>query len=253
MGGKFIEWRRGVFDLEPKYYVYRWFRIQDGYTFYIGKGSGKRYQDRTPTKRNRYFSSYIAMYDVEVEIVVAGLTEKEAFELEKKLIDEYRKRGECCCNFAEGGAENGNSHLSGALNPMYGKTHTFEARQKIREANLHGRNAGKNNSQYGISPQERMSKEQYKKWRENHKNINRSRNPNAKIVKMYNIINDELVQSFSCIIDCAEFLQKYYSDLNNKDINLIRRIPENHPKNKPFRNFYFEIIKPIKGNTVPSL
>lgn len=253
MGGKFLEWNKGEFDTEPKYYVYRWFRKSDDYTFYVGKGSGNRYRDRSPTKRNRYFISYISMYEVSVEIVKSNLTEEESFKLEAQLIKEYREKGECCCNFADGGATNGNSHLSGALNPMYGKTHTLEARQKIREANLNGRNTGKNNSQYGVSPKERMGQEKYEIWKQKHTKICKSLNPKARVVKVYNRYTDEIEHIFHCILDCATFLQSCYDDLRKKDINLVRRIPENHPKNKPYRDFYFEIIKPIKGNTVPSL
>lgn len=53
---------------------------------------------------------------------------------------------------------------------MYGKHHTEEARKKISETLIKNQSCkGKNNSQHGISPKDRMDAETYSGWKEKHR------------------------------------------------------------------------------------
>ena len=135
---------------EQKYYVYAWYIKSTNKIFHIGKGTGQRYLNRT-THRNAYFINVLNKYkdDVDVKIIKDNLFEQEAFDLERKLIAEYKEKGECKTNLHIGGCGGfpGNSaqrskKLSdfgktriGAKNPMYGKTHTPEVRKRLSEAN----------------------------------------------------------------------------------------------------------------------
>lgn len=139
---------------------------------------------------------------------------------------------------------------------MYGKTHTEEARAKIREANLGGRNAGKNNSQYGIKLRDRMSEEQYLKWIERHRELYQGAgNPKARKVEMIYADTLQTYRRFDCIKDCANHLFEIFPELSKHKFDYVRRIPEAHPPHKkPFKNFFFNIIRPNpdKDNTVSS-
>ena len=182
------------------------------------------------------------------------LTEKEAFDLEKETIAEYKKQGLCCCNFASGGGTP-SSHLCGELNPMYGKTHTPEARELIRKANLGGRNAGANNSQYGVSPRDRMSVEQYEHWIEARRAaIQGANNPKARKVYIRFADTREIYKTFDCIKDCVLFLRTIFPEFNNRTYDNFRRFPEVHcSPESAYKNLYFEIVRSNKDNTVPSL
>lgn len=86
------------------YYVYAWYFKSTGKVFHIGKGTKNRYLE-TKISRNAYFKNIIQKYsdDVEVKKLYENLTDEEACDLERKLIKEYKARGECETNFHEGG------------------------------------------------------------------------------------------------------------------------------------------------------
>ena len=89
--------------MDNKFYVYKWFNLDTGEVFYIGKGCRNRY--KTICKRNKYFLEHIKTHSVKSEIIVNNLTEKEAFEKEKALTDYYRSLGQCSCCLMDGGFE----------------------------------------------------------------------------------------------------------------------------------------------------
>lgn len=135
-----------------KFYVYAWYFKSTNKIFYIGKGTGDRCCDVVHS-RNNYFKNIINKYqnDVDVKIIEDNMLEKDAFELERRLIREYWNKGECNANFHEGGqgGNTGNydnpersrklsevaSKRIGELHPLYGKHRTEETKQKLREAN----------------------------------------------------------------------------------------------------------------------
>lgn len=122
---------------EPIFYVYGWFLKSTGEYFHIGKGKGKRFQDKK-NHRNQYFRNMINKYgdDVDVELMVIGLTNDEALNLEREMIAYYKSIGQCKTNLHEGG--------SGGYT---GKYNDPERSRKLSEAA--SRRVGKLNSNYG--------------------------------------------------------------------------------------------------------
>lgn len=104
------------------------------------------------------------------EIIIDKLTEEKAYQKEKEIISDYLNKGYGLTNLDEGGRPGG--RCPGEANGMYGKTHTPEAIQKIKEANV-GRNRSKNN--------------------------------NAKICEIYDL-NMNFIIKFDCIMDAIDWM-----------------------------------------------
>jgi len=83
------------------FYVYRHIRLDSNTTFYIGKGTELRAYDKKT--RNYYHENIIKKYGYRIEIILANLNEKEAFEVEKYFIKLYKLYGLCEANFTDGG------------------------------------------------------------------------------------------------------------------------------------------------------
>jgi len=83
--------------------VYLHRRISDNRIFYVGMGTSKRAYDFW--QRNRRWEEQSKEYGVYVEIVKGGLTKQEALDLERELIDKYRKEDTLgiMCNISGGG------------------------------------------------------------------------------------------------------------------------------------------------------
>jgi hypothetical protein len=161
--------------LEEKYYVYEWYDVDTSQVFYVGKGSNNRY--KYYFDRNDLFDEYYNSHNCEVRFVETGLNEDEAYGLEEKTIKSYRPSGQAFCNIMDGGKLP--PVYFGEDNGMWGKTHTPETRQRISEINSDGRHKGENNTQFGVSPSERMSEEVYARWlKEQQENKVGERNPN---------------------------------------------------------------------------
>lgn len=143
---------------DRRFYVYMWYFIDTDEVFHIGKGTGNRYKE-TKSSRNDFFKNIINTHrdNVDVKIYKDGLTEQEAWDLEKALIAQYKAIGQCKTNFHEGGCggytgnydnPERNRKISEALkgkpgrrgpdNPMYGKHLSDETKRKISAA-LKGR------------------------------------------------------------------------------------------------------------------
>jgi len=69
-------------DVIKKYYVYEWLR-KDGTPYYVGKGTGFRAYCKRP---------YKPLDKSRIKIVEDNLTEKQAFDLEIKLISKYGRQ-----------------------------------------------------------------------------------------------------------------------------------------------------------------
>lgn len=74
------------------FYVYRWIRPDTGAVFYVGKGCFVR--DVQPKKHNKIFTRIVAKLEhmgiaTQVERILDGLTEPEAFEIERAEIAKH--------------------------------------------------------------------------------------------------------------------------------------------------------------------
>ena len=72
------------------FYVYVHFRASDALPFYVGKGKGKRAY-AVSGRADRWTKTY-KKHGHSVRIVTGGLTEAQAFDLEKKYLADLRKR-----------------------------------------------------------------------------------------------------------------------------------------------------------------
>lgn len=153
------------------FYVYEYYKKDDGEVFYVGKGTRNRY--RETHNRNDYFNAVMSKYECDVRIIAEGLTNDEACSLEIEKIAAYKENGEAYCNFTEGGTgfstgelnpihdriasgevklfgEEGFGRFYGKANGFYGKAHSEETRRRISESRKgKGARFGKDNPMYG--------------------------------------------------------------------------------------------------------
>ena len=69
-----------------EFYVYEHIRIDNNTCFYVGKGKGDRAYD---LNRSNFHNGVRDSYGCRVEIIKDGLTEEEAFKLERERIEDY--------------------------------------------------------------------------------------------------------------------------------------------------------------------
>ena len=79
----------------PQYYVYEHWRLDKDECFYVGKGKGQRAYEKS--KRGSHWENIVRKLErigsaYEIRMVKTGLTEKEAFALEKERIAFWRDR-----------------------------------------------------------------------------------------------------------------------------------------------------------------
>ena len=85
---------------DKKFYVYVHRRASDGSPFYYGKGSGNR---RFESDRNDWHAKVVAKHGFISIMLKDGLTEKEAYAEETRLIALARARKENIVNIGDGG------------------------------------------------------------------------------------------------------------------------------------------------------
>lgn len=121
--------------IDNKYYVYLHKLQTTGEVFYVGKGHDRRAWEKTD--RNVFWKAKTHNQAYEVVIHKNNLSENEAFELEKQLIAQYGNlnNGGSLVNLTEGGEGRGGftwgGKRKGNSNPMAGRAHSEEAKQKI--------------------------------------------------------------------------------------------------------------------------
>lgn len=256
---------KGNAKMENRFYVYEWYNIDTGEIFYVGKGTKRR--KTTICNRNIYFKRYYNKYNCAVRVVQDNMSNKEALNLEIILIKKYKLLHMPLTNLTDGG-ENP-PILSKEANGMYGKTHTEEVKKILHDINI-GIHKGENNSQYGVSPKDRMDEETYKKWKEHfYKYVGENNpqygispkdrmdektyekwrekqkerkfgytNPNAKRITMIDDNNN--IYYFDTIKDCAIYLIKNGFS-NSKNISCVRATIWSAKKNnKKVYGFIFQ-------------
>lgn len=149
------------------YYVYGYIRLDTNTYFYIGKGRDARY--RRIDNRSNHFMNIINKHDCVVEILYDNLTEVEALEKERDMIEQlifeegytfdadknknvkfnhlvnytyggegtsgYKHTEETKKKCTKYGKENGMYGFRGELSPHYGKQFTEEHREKMSISN----------------------------------------------------------------------------------------------------------------------
>lgn len=148
------------------FYVYVYYRLDTNEIFYIGKGRNDRW--RRLSKRSDHFKKIINKYDVACEILYDNLKENEAHDIECWLIHELVFEYGYSIDIPNNRSKEEGSHLVNAtwggegasginpfeymteetkekwinahkgLQPMLGKHHTEESKEKIRIATIGG-------------------------------------------------------------------------------------------------------------------
>jgi len=109
-----------------RFYVYAHLR-PTGEVFYIGKGTNKRAWSRS--LRNRHWNFIVDKHGFKVTIVRDRLTEKDAFDLEARLIKYFRQFGDLV-NVADGGGGVSGTHVN------LGVPKSDKHKENLRKANL---------------------------------------------------------------------------------------------------------------------
>lgn len=110
---------------DRNFYNYIWFIKDTKEVFYIGKGKGRRY--KSLRSRNKFFLDMYRTHDCCSVIVKDNLTEKEAFENEKKLIKWYREN----TNYRITNQTDGGDGISGYSMSDYAKRKISKASKEM--------------------------------------------------------------------------------------------------------------------------
>lgn len=213
--------------MNRKYYVYGYIRLDNNSYFYIGKGCGKRIYE-TKFSRGSHFIRILETKDVCVEILQSNLTEEEAYEHERDIIERLvfeegysisvkgmkRNQDQHLVNKSWGGDGNIGYKQSefakeSLRKRMTGRTVSEETKKKL--SNL---NKGEKHPKFGTKHSDetrkriseslkgkKFSKERLKNLSESHKGIP---SPQRKKVKCI-----ELNKVFDSISEANEYCKKY--------------------------------------------
>jgi hypothetical protein len=134
--------------MENNWYVYRHIRLDKNEPFYIGIGNKKNYArayQTNPDRRNEIWRKIFTKTNIEVEIILEGLSKSQASEKEQEFIKLYGRKdlnNGLLCNMTDGGdgiwncirSEDTKEKLRqqklGDKNPMFGKTPSKETSLK---------------------------------------------------------------------------------------------------------------------------
>lgn len=138
--------------IERTYYIYLHRRADTGEVFYVGKGTRTHKhqyaRSEDSASRNAHWSRIVAKHGYSVELVADFYSEDDAFDLERKLIAEYRRirEGGSLCNLTDGGEghcgysptdatrEKLRAAVSAEKHPNYGKKLSAETCRRKSES-----------------------------------------------------------------------------------------------------------------------
>lgn len=89
---------------ERRFYVYEWFTKDTGKIFYIGKGTGSRYNHirwELDKDKGKYYKMLSESFGIESRFVLKGLTDLEAQIYEYYLIHKRNQEGEALIQFVD--------------------------------------------------------------------------------------------------------------------------------------------------------
>lgn len=170
-------------------YVYRHIRLDKNEPFYIGIGSDLNYNRAYEVKKNRrniVWSRIKSKSEIEVEIMLDGLTWDEACEKEIEFIKLYGRidlGNGILSNLTDGGEgtlgiivseekrKKSSERHSGKNNPMYGKSHPKELIEQIRLKNI-GRVSWNKGLKTGTNIKLSKAKKGSIAWNKGLKNVN---------------------------------------------------------------------------------
>jgi group I intron endonuclease len=116
-----------------KFYIYCHRKLTDGKCFYIGKGCGLRYKQKT--NRNPFWNNIVNKHGFESVILVNNISEQKAFELESYFIKTIKI--ENLSNFREEQGRGGFSHSEETKRKISqtstGQKRSEETKQKMRK------------------------------------------------------------------------------------------------------------------------
>lgn len=119
-------------ETAKRFYVYAHFEQDTGRLFYIGKGTGRRL--RTSSGRNKHWHSVSKAHGFHPVMIVGGLSERDAFDIEAALVSLY-PAGSLATYTAGGGGTSGFRHSQAARRKMsldrLGRQHSPSARAKM--------------------------------------------------------------------------------------------------------------------------
>lgn len=112
-----------------QFYVYVHERLDNGFPFYVGKGSCNRATSKKD--RNNYWHNIVNKVGYRVKIIQNNLTKSQALNAEKFTIALFKKFFKLT-NMTDGG--DGGNGLKGALHPLYGIPRSQECKNKISKS-----------------------------------------------------------------------------------------------------------------------
>jgi hypothetical protein len=132
------------------FYVYEHWRLDKDECFYVGKGKGSRAYRRSD--RNSHWNNIVNKLErigsgYEIRLVATGLSEADAFTVEKERILFWQDKVDLCNKTIGGDGISGYKHTDATkqimstkaakrpgVKSMFGKKHTEETKKKMSEA-----------------------------------------------------------------------------------------------------------------------
>ena len=195
--------------MENNWYVYRHVRLDKNEPFYIGIGNKKNYArayENKPDRRNVVWRKIFNKTNIEIEIIIEGLTKHQASKKEQEFIMLYGRRDlgtGILCNMTDGG------------DGIWNCKRSEETKEKLRQSKL-----GDKNPNFGKSPSEetrlKRSKSltgQKRSEEEKHKQSLRTiKSGQAKSVDVFEYDSGKYVGRYYAIAEACRVLGFHHSN-----------------------------------------